>query len=250
MIEQGNGFVQGAAPQMKSKLLIRMSALLLAFSATCPQAQEAPPAAPDPDLPQPIDFSFADDLVMQPPFTRIVSFEQTYALTGVAYVDGQPVATVLNKETKKSFVVTGEPNAQGWALVAASADSNLHQTQVELSVGGEIVAMHYGGMQLSPGSAAPAGTSGKTRLADGSGKVRASSFLGEDGRKMYASLSPEARDKFKDLVLARVEKRPELTREQQAAYAQKVFARLKATDQGTPGKQPKTAKTSKKKQGA
>lgn len=233
-----------------------MSALLLAVSASCLWAQEAAPVpAPDPDLPQPIDFSFADDLVMQSPFTRIVSFEKTYALTGVAYVDGQPVATVLNRETKKSFVVTGEPNPQGWALIAANAGDDLHQTQVELSVGGEIVAMHYGGMQLSPGSAGPGGS--KSRMAGGGsgkgegGKVRASAFLGEDGKRMYASLSPEARDKFKDLVQSRVEKRPELTNEQQAAYAQKVFARLKATDQGTPTpKTPKPAKVSKKKQGA
>ncbi len=241
---------------MKSKLLIRMSALILAAFAPFLQAQDATAPALDPDLPQPIDFSFADDLVMQSPFTRIVSFEQTYALTGVAYVDGQPVATVLNKETKQRFVVTQEPNPQGWALIAADAGADLELTQVEMSVGGEIVAMHYGGNQLSPGSGGPSGTSGKSKsrmASGGSGKgdgskIRASSFLGEDGKKMYASLSPEARDKFKDLVQSRVEKRPELTNEQQAAYAQKIFAKLKATDQGSP-KQPKTPKTPKNKQG-
>lgn len=230
-----------------------MSALLLVVFASVLQAQDAMPAAPDPDLPQPIDFSFADDLVMQSPFSRIVSFDQTYELTGIAYVDGQPVATVLNKETKQRFVVTETPNPQGWALVAANAGSELQQTQVEMSVGGEIIAMHYGGNQLSPGSSSPDRTKG--RMASGgstkgdSGKVRASAYLGEDGKKLYASLSPEARDKFKDLVLARVEKRPDLTAEQQAAYAQKVFARIKAADQGSP-KTPKTTKVPKKKQGA
>ncbi|MGV3660727.1 MAG: hypothetical protein ACO1TE_11105 [Prosthecobacter sp.] len=238
-----------------------MSALILAFSASCLQAQEAVPApAPDPDLPQPIDFSFADDLVMQSPFTRIVSFDHTYELTGVAYVDGQPVATVLNKETKQRFVVTQEPNPQGWALIAADAGPDLELTQVEMSVGGEIVAMHYGGNQLSPGAGpgGPKGTKSQSRMAGNStnggsgkndgGKIRASAFLGEDGKKMYASLSPEARDKFKDLVQSRVEKRPELTNEQQAAYAQKIFAKLKATDQPS-AKQPKTGKTPKIKQG-
>lgn len=243
------------------KLLVRASAFVLAVSALCLRAQDAlppaaspplppSPAAIDPDLPQPIDFSYADDLVMQSPFTRIVSFDQTYQLTGVAYIDGHPVATVLNKETKKSFVVSEKPNAQGWSLLAASAGADLHQTQVEMMIGGDMIAMHYGGQQLSPGSAGPDGT--RSRMAGGNsgkkdgGKIRASAFLGEDGKKLYVSLSPEARDKFKDLVQARVEKRPDLTAEQQAAYAQKVFAKIKAGDQPS-AKRPKTPK---KKQGA
>lgn len=213
--------------------------------------------APDPDLPQPIDFSFADDLVMQPPFTRIVSFDQSYQLTGVAYVDGQPVATVLNKATKKSFVVTEQPNAEGWAVVAANAGPDLHQTQVELSVGGEVVAMHYGGQQITPVGAGPQGS--KSLMAGGKGggtdgeKFRTSSLLGEDGKKLYASLSREGRDKLKDLVKERMEKHPEMTPEQNSAYAQKMFAKIKAADQPgstTATKQPKVAKTPRKKQGA
>lgn len=243
------------------KLSALASALIIAVSSPCLQAQEglAPPAsapAPasaDPDLPQPIDFSYAEDLVMQPPFTRVVSFEDSYQLTGVAYVDGRPVATVLNKQTKTSFVVSEEPNAQGWSLVAASAGPDLSQTQVNLRVGGEMISMHYGGQQLSPQGAGP---DGKARLAGGGtgkkdgDKFRASSLLGQDGKKLYASLSPEGRGKFKDLVKARVEKHPEMTPEQNSAYAQKVFAKIKAADPGA-SRAPKTGKPAKKtKQGA
>lgn len=236
---------------MKSKLLIRMSALLLVVSAAMLQAQDAVPPVPDPDLPQPIDFSFADELVMQSPFTRVVSFEQTYQLTGVAYIDGRPVATVLNKETKKSFVVSDEPNAQGWSLMAASAGDDLRQTAVEMMIGGEMISMHYGGGQLTPGGGAQG--DGKQRMAgtkQGGGKVSVSALLGQDGKKLYVSLSAEGRDKFKELVRARAEKHPEMTAEQNSAYAQKVFARIKASDPGT-GKPAKAAKTPKKpRQGA
>jgi hypothetical protein len=77
--------------------------------------------------------------------------------------------------------------------------------------------------------------SSKSQLAgSGSGKdgtkFRTSSLLGENGRELYASLSPGARDKFRDLVRARMEKHPELTQEQNSDYAQKVFAKIKASD--------------------
>lgn len=220
------------------KLLVCISAILC-FS-SCLQAAEAPMA--DPDLPQPIDFSFADDLLMHSPFTRAVNLEKSLQLTGIAYVDGRPVATVLNTETKQRFVVTEEPNAQGWQLMTASAGADMHQTQVEMKVGDEIIAMHYQGQQLSPGSAG--NERSKTRMA-GSNKVKPSSFLGEQGREMYASLSSEARDKFKDLLKSRLEKHPELTPEQNSDYARKVFAKIKASDQS-----PKAPKPPKKKTGA
>ncbi|HBJ84894.1 MAG TPA: hypothetical protein DDZ88_13700 [Verrucomicrobiales bacterium] len=211
----------------------------------CLQADDA--SAVDPDLPQPIDFSFADDLLMHSPFTRAVNLEKSLQLTGIAYVDGHPVATVLNTETKQRFVVTEEPNALGWQLMTASAGADMHQTQVEMKVGDEIIAMHYQGQQLAPGSAG--NERSKARMAGSSkndgDKVKPSSFLGEQGREMYASLSSEARDKFKDLLKSRLEKHPELTPEQNSDYARKVFTKIKATDQS-----PKTPKPPKKKTGA
>lgn len=229
------------------KLLVCVSAIFLFVS--CLQADDA--SAVDPDLPQPIDFSFADDLLMHSPFTRAVNLEKTLQLTGIAYVDGRPVATVLNTETKQRFVVTEEPNAQGWQLMTASAGEDMIQTQVEMKVGDEIIAMHYQGQQLSPGNTGKGGA--KSQMAgvgkkDGD-KVKPSSFLGEQGRELYSSLSPEARDKFKDLMKSRMEKHPELTPEQNSDYAQKVFAKLKATDPASAGG-GKVPKPPKKKQGA
>ncbi|MFN0080826.1 MAG: hypothetical protein ACKVY0_30530 [Prosthecobacter sp.] len=229
------------------KFLVRVSAILLSVS--CLQAGDV--TGVDPDLPQPLDFSFADDLVTHSPFTRAVNLQESLQLTGIAYVDGHPIATVLNKETKQRFVVSEEPNAQGWRLMTASAGADLYQTHIEMRVGEEIVAMHYQGQQLSPGSSGKDGS--KARMAGSSkkdgDKVKPSSFLGEQGREMYDSLSPEARDKFKDLMKSRQEKHPELTPEQTSDYAQKVFAKLKASDPSSAGG-GKTPKPPKKKQGA
>jgi hypothetical protein len=223
--------------------LARASALLLSLS--CLHAEDALMA--DPDLPQPLDFSFAENLVMNSPFTRTVNLAETFQLTGVAYVDGHPIATVLNTQTKQRIVVSEETNALGLRLVAADAGSDLHETQVELQIGDEIIAMHYQGQQLSP----TGGVNGtKSRLAGSSqkdsGKLRTSSLLGDQGRELYASLSHEGRDKFKELMKSRAEKHPELTPEQKMDYAQKIIAKLKAADQPD----TKNAKPQKKKQGA
>ncbi len=241
LIESG-GFVVRKGPPMS--FLVRASALLLSWS--CLHADVVPAA--DPDLPQPVDFSFADDLLVRSPFTRIVNLEETYQLTGVAYVDGQPVATVLNTQTKQRLVVTEEPSPSGLRLVAANAEGDLHGTEVELQVGDEVVAVHYQDRQISPaggvnGSRASMASSGKK--SGDSTKFRTSSLLGENGRELYSSLSPEARDKFRDIIRSRMEKHPEMTAEQTSSYAQKIFAKIKASE----SRAAKPTKPSKIKQG-
>lgn len=224
--------------------LARASALLLSWS--CLHADDVP--AVDPDLPQPVDFSFAEELLVRSPFTRIVNLEETYQLTGVAYVDGRPVATVFNTQTKQRLVVTEEPSPSGLRLVAANADGDLHATQVELQIGDETVAVHYQDRQISPsggvnGSSSRIATSGKK--SGDSTKFRTSSLLGENGRELYSSLSPEARDKFREIVRSRMEKHPEMTAEQTSSYAQKIFAKIKASE----SRAAKPTKPSKIKQG-
>ena len=114
--------------------------------------------------------------------------------------------------------------------------------------------MHYGDAQLSPGAAkkglptshiAGSKPDSKSR-SDGEERVKPSSLLGQDGKALYASLSSDARSKFKDLIKARIEKQPDLTTEQRSAYAQKIFASLKASDLKSGGVSSKSTKISKK----
>ncbi len=238
----------GNAPHLM-KTLVRTFALIL--STSCLQADDAPGI--DDDLPQPLNLNFAETLVTQSPFTRSVNLEESLQLTSVAYVDGRPVATVLNKTTKERILVFEEPNALGWKLTGASAGVDVSNTEIQMMVGPEVVTMHYNDRQTDPGSKIK--SSSTSRLAGsgnkGSDKFRASNFLGENGRELYSSLSPEARDKFKDLLKSHLEKRPELTPEQSSAYAQKVFAKIKEGDHPPAGaKSPKVEKPAKKKQGA
>ncbi|HEY2574512.1 MAG TPA: hypothetical protein VGH65_10590 [Verrucomicrobiaceae bacterium] len=203
----------------------------------------------DLDLPQPFDAASAQTILDSSPFTRSLNLSDSLTLTGIAYVEGKPVATLLNRATKESFIVSEEPNSQGWKLATASPDSELRHTQVKIMVGPEIVTVRYGDEQLSPehakknGSSRDAppssfGSSSKTQY-------RSSSYLGDNGRDRYYSLSDQAREKFKDNMHKLIDKHPEMTPEQRSVYAEKYFARAQAEDQGQ-GQAPKQTTASVK----
>ena len=207
----------------------------------------------DPDLPQPFDVSETQELIAHSPFTRSVNLADTLRLTGIAYVGGRPVATFLNKETRQSFTVSDEPNAQGWMLTEASPSSELRDSEVTLRVGAEAVTMRYGDAQLTPGAArkgvptahiASSSPDSKSK-SDDDDRIKPSAYLGEGGKSLYASLTSEARAKFKDLIKSRIEKQPDLTTEQRSAYAQKIFASIKAADEKTGGDSGGKSKKSK-----
>ena len=45
---------------------------------------------------------------------------ESIALTGMAYVQGRPVATLTDKRTKENILVSKEPNSRGWTLAEAT----------------------------------------------------------------------------------------------------------------------------------
>ena len=225
-------------------------AIALLAGSSCADDQ----AVVDPDLPQPFDANATQELLAHSPFTRSVNLADSLRLTGIAFLEGRPVATFLNTETRQSFTVSDEPNAQGWRLTEASPGTELRDTEVTLQVGSEEVVMHYGDAQLTPGAgkkgvptAHIAGSKPDSKSkSDGEERVKPSSLLGQEGKSLYASLSSEARSKFKDLVRTRIEKQPDMTTEQRSAYAQKIFASLKAADLKSGGASGSTSKSSKK----
>ncbi len=209
----------------------------------------------DPDLPQPFDAESVADVFTESAFTRIVNLEDTLQLTGVAYIDGRPVATFYNTATNKHFTVSDEPNADGWHVVGAIPGNDLRETEVQIEIGGETIVARYGSVQLQPGgskkgeptSRLAGSTGGNSTLASGKSgaRMKTSSYLGQDGKAMYAALSPEARGKLKDLVQGFTERHPEMSVEQSSAYAQKVYAKIKAADRPSPASAAPRTKTPK-----
>ncbi|MEY4482632.1 MAG: hypothetical protein RL693_84, partial [Verrucomicrobiota bacterium] len=165
-------------------------------------------AAADPDLPQPLDLSVTQSLLEKPPFTRPLNLSESLQLTGVAYVEGKPVATLVDRDTNKKHLVSGEPNALGWRLAEANVSSEMRLTNVKIMVGSELVTIHYSDAQLSPSTRGGTGpsrypTDSEAIRNDENGKpyVRASVYLSDaDRERYYKSFSREAHDKFRDVV--------------------------------------------------
>jgi hypothetical protein len=203
-------------------------------SATPPAPDSATaPARTDPDLPQPLDAQEVHSLVTNPPFTRTLNLSDSLALTGLAYVEGKPVATILNRETKQSFVVSEEPNAQGWKLTETTASKDLQRAEVKIMAGAEIVTVRYGEDQLTPGAKrpgpqGPGGPGGPPPPGGYDSRFRTSSLLGDGGREKYYSLPDSARDKFRDTVRQYREQNPNASMEQLSSFAQKAFERVQA----------------------
>ncbi len=128
---------------MKPVALPLACLVLLTASLGAADPQPAAAGKGDPDLPQPVNVAAQEKLIENPPFTRALNLSDSLVLTGIAYIEGKPVATVLNKATKESYVVSDEPNAQGWKLAGASASHTLTRTQAKLVVGNEIVTVRY-----------------------------------------------------------------------------------------------------------
>lgn len=225
------------------------AALCLACVAICSPVLAADPPAVDDDLPQPLGAQDMQDLLAHSPFVRSLDLEDSLQLTGVAYMNGRPVATVYDRETRASIVISEEPNAQGWRLKGVNQSTNLQGTHVTVMIGTEEVSLAYGNEQLTPGSGkkgmptahAPVGEPGQGRgmaggpSGSGNGpggeqRMKASSYLGENGREMYGALSDKGRDKFKELIRARIEQKPDLTQAQREAYAKKVYSSIKEQD--------------------
>jgi hypothetical protein len=186
--------------------------------------------APDPDFPKTLSADFADQLLKNSPFTRIVDLSSTLKLTGIAYVDGQPVVTVVNTETKKSYLVGTTPNELGWRVAAVNPSSSLDRAQVKIIIGGETIPVRYSDAQLTPGkkSSLPQGipTLAESIGHDAKGAfVRVWSYMSDEDRAKYLSrdVSPQLRLKFTDTVHDQRDTLMKASHEDRAAAVKKAF---------------------------
>jgi hypothetical protein len=191
-------------------------------------AAAATPVATDPDLPKPVDLTQAQTMVDNSPFTRVLSLSDSLILTGIAYIQGKPVATILNKATKESYVVSDEPNAQGWKLADTSASRTLTRTQAKLVVGTEIVTVRYSDEQMTPET-----SNDRRRRAEGDSGDRGSrgySRPSEEDRQRYMALSENARNKLREKMTESREKIMNASPEERQTYIKKVFEKVEQDD--------------------
>jgi DNA gyrase/topoisomerase IV subunit B len=176
-------------------------------------------------LPHPVNVAAAEPLIQISPFTRALNLSDSLVLTGIAYIEGKPVATILNKSTKESYVVSDEPNAQGWKLAETSASNKLARTQAKLVVGNETVTIRYSDEPVEAGGPKrPEGENGE--------RPRSSSFSrgSEENKQRYMALSDAAKSKFKDTMHNSREKMMNATPEEREAYVKKMFDKIETDD--------------------
>ncbi|MDB6137368.1 MAG: hypothetical protein JWO94_440 [Verrucomicrobiaceae bacterium] len=225
---------------LRHTAFLALSAITLCL-ATSARALDAPPS--DPDLPQPLDVTTFQPLLANPPFNRVVDFTDSLLLTGVATVGGKPMATLMDKATKRSYVVSEVPNAQGWKLVEANESSQLRFTQIKLMVGPEVVTLRYSDSQLNPSRVGANGvkypTAAEAIRKDENGKeyVRGSAYLSPADQDFYHNgMSREAHDKFREIIRDNRDKMFQMNDEQRADYTKKLFDNIATKDKATPKK--------------
>ncbi|MAS94636.1 MAG: hypothetical protein CMO55_15670 [Verrucomicrobiales bacterium] len=180
-------------------------------------------------IPEEVGDSDFGALQEQSPFTRAINLSDSLILTGVALVDDERVATLLNKETKETFVVSSQLNSQGWKMVELKEDSDLEKVAAKVSVnGGEVVTVRYAEWQLKPGESKPGAGSGggdrESRERDG-GRKRGFGPPPEFREKME-KLSEDQRQKlFKKMGELR-EKNPEMPREERGQIMMKMMDKM------------------------
>lgn len=205
-------------------------ASLLLMSDT--HAVEAKPT--DPDLPQPLDLNVTQPLLESSPFTRALNLSESLALTGIAYVKGKPVATIMDKITKQRFLVSEEPNAQGWRLAEANANSELKLANVKLIVGTEVVSIRYSDAQIAPekkgsgggGSYGPSRVPTEQEIMGKDEKgayIRGMPYLSDDDRAKFRDVPREVREKFLEVVHDHRDTLFKASHEERATFVKKVF---------------------------
>lgn len=205
-------------------------------AAALPAADKRPGS--DPDLPQPFDAGIAQPVLENSPFTRALNLSDSLTLTGLAYIQGKPVATVFDKSKKASYLVSEEPNAQGWKLAEASASTAISRSQAKIMVGNEVVTVRYAAEQISPEemkkNRRPSDRGpGPPPPPDAGGPPRRE-FRGpsEEDRRRYESLSERGKEKLRDFFRESREKLMNASPEERMNFIRSNFDRIEKEDRG------------------
>jgi hypothetical protein len=198
-----------------------------------PSADEAEPV--DADLPQRFDEGRLRGLMESSPFTRSVNPSDSLVLSGLAFFDGSPVATIFDSETKESIVVSEKPNHKGWTLVEAVPTADMMRAQAKISIGGEVVQLRYNKEALTPDKlrrerSGDRGPGGGPPPGSG-GYERSGPRPSNEDMERYRSLSDKAREKLRDEFNKNRERLMNATPEERAAFMRSTFERVSREDQ-------------------
>ena len=97
-------------------------------------------------LPSPVTRKSFAELKSNSPFIRTLNINKSLILTGMAKIEGETAATMLDLETRRSYTLfQGEVSGEGWQLIEINGDpSDLETLTAKVKVNGaDIVPIRY-----------------------------------------------------------------------------------------------------------
>lgn len=189
-------------------------------------------------IPAPVTADDFAALKTSSPFLRSLDLSQTLKLTGVARIEGQLYATLVDRESKKTHLVTQAANPEGWRMVAVAGNqADLTTVTAEIAMAsGEVFAVRYDETQLhppenrpgSPGSAqggAQPGADGRPVNRDFREGISGDGFRGPPPPEMVAKLEKldeKTRDRLIQGIREYRDKNPDVSSEDR----QRLFTRM------------------------
>ncbi len=163
-------------------------------------------AVADPDLPQPFDPATLQTLVTASPFNRAINPSDSLVLTGLAFVNGKPIANLFDTETKKTHVLSEKPNREGWQLLSAVPARDFKQSQISVKIGTEVVTIRTNAAAVNDskkGGNQPPGPDRGPRESRGPGSgdkgySRSGHGPSKEDIERFKALSPETQEKVKN----------------------------------------------------
>jgi hypothetical protein len=119
-------------------------------------------------IPQSVSEASFAELKAHPPFSRSLDLSDSIILTGVARVGGTLYATLFEKETEVTRIVSSASNQEGWKLVQLGGnEAELETVTATVSIsGGEVFSVRYNQEQLQPGPGASRGAPGGSKSGE------------------------------------------------------------------------------------
>ncbi len=142
-----------------------------------------------PYLPVPPNVETYTDFRERSPFRRTIALSQSLVLTGVARLNGDLVATLTDKETRQTRIITESTDNEGWQLIEIKGQqTDLETLTAQIRVdGGEVVSIRYEKLPPPKRPVISRSTPGGAPAKISSGQEKEAKWAAENYKKGFSS---------------------------------------------------------------
>jgi hypothetical protein len=190
------------------------------------------------DEPVPVSEGDFAALTTNSPFLRSLDLSQSLILTGIARIEEDLYATLFDRESRETHVVSKSANGQGWRMVEVTGKtSDLETVTARIAVaGGEVFTVRFDENQLKPGEGKPGGgpgggpgqASSNSPAANYKEGIRGDGFRGPPPPEIVEKMSKMSEEQREKMIL-RIqeirEKNPEISSEERRTIFNRMLDR-------------------------